>query len=278
MVPALPDPWALAKHLAPLLRWARDAGRLVVITSDHGHVVERRQGVQRGTGLGARYRSAVGVAEDDEVLVQGPRVLTEDHRAILAVNERLRYGPLKAGYHGGASPAEVVVPVAVLAPTTLDHDLVAAPVGEPGWWDLTTPAGAPAPVAPQPVAVAAAPAAPQPDLFSAEPAPAAVGGVGAALVASETYAAQKKLVGRLALTDASVAALVDGLVAAVDHRLSATRVAALLAVPANRVPMVMSQVAKLLNVEGYPVVSSDPGTQAVTLDAALLAEQYGVSA
>ena len=47
---------------------------------------------------------------------------------------------------------------------------------------------------------------------------------------------------------------------------------------ANRVPMVMSQVAKLLNVEGYPVVSTDPATGAVTLDAALLAEQYGVRA
>ena len=43
-----------------------------------------------------------------------------------------------------------------------------------------------------------------------------------------------------------------------------------------RVPLVMSQVAKLLNVEGYPMVSSDPATQAVTLDAELLAEQYGV--
>jgi len=38
----------------------------------------------------------------------------------------------------------------------------------------------------------------------------------------------------------------------------------------------MSQVSKLLNVEGYPVVATDPTTQAVTLDTALLAEQYGV--
>jgi len=30
--------------------------------------------------------------------------------------------------------------------------------------------------------------------------------------------------------------------------------------------------------EAHPVVSSDPGTQAITLDAALLAEQYGVQA
>ena len=35
---------------------------------------------------------------------------------MLAVDETLRYGPLKAGYHGGAAPAEAVVPVVVLAP------------------------------------------------------------------------------------------------------------------------------------------------------------------
>jgi len=71
--------------------------------------------------------------------------------------------------------------------------------------------------------------------------------------------------------------MIDALASAPDRRLPAGRVAALLGVPANRVGMVMSQVAKLLNVEGYPVVSTDPATQAVTLDAALLAEQYGVT-
>ena len=266
------------KHLAPLLRAARASGRLVVLTSDHGHVVERRPGSQRGVGLGGRYRRASGPIESDEVLVEGARVLTPDHRAVLAVNERLRYGPLKAGYHGGAAPAEVVVPVALLAPSTLTHDLAAAPVAEPAWWDLTSMAtpvldevpweqpAVPTPVTP-PVA--------QPDLF-AEPAPAASGGVGAALLASDTFRTQKKLVARLNVTDQEIAKLVEALASAPDRRLSATRVAMLLGVPANRVPLATSQVAKLLNVEGYPVVSSDPATQAVTLDAALLTEQYGV--
>ena len=61
-----------------------------------------------------------------------------------------------------------------------------------------------------------------------------------------------------------------------DRRLTASRVASVMGVPANRMPLVMGQVAKLLKVEGYPVASSDPATQAVTLDAELLAEQYGV--
>ena len=80
------------------------------------------------------------------------------------------------------------------------------------------------------------------------------------------------------MTDDAIAALVDSLASTPDRRLSATRAATLLGVPANRVPMVMSQVSKLLNVEGYPVVATDPTTQAVTLDVALLAEQYGVRA
>lgn len=264
------------KHLAPLLRAARASGRLVVITSDHGHVVERRAGTQRGIGLGGRYRAASGPAEPDEVLVDGPRVLTPDHRAVLAVNERLRYGPLKAGYHGGAAPAEVVVPVALLAPASLAHDLTAAPVAEPAWWDLTTgPVAEPADRESDAAVVPPAQQAPQPDLFS-EPVPTASGGIGDALLASTTYRDQKKLVGRLAVTDDAIGRLVDALTVAPDLRLTGTRVALLLGVPSNRVPLVMSHVAKLLNVEGYPVVASDPTTQAVTLDASLLAEQYGV--
>lgn len=263
------------KHLGPLLRAARAAGRLVVVTSDHGHVVERRRGQQRGTGLGGRYRTASAPAAPDEVLVSGPRVLADGHEAVLAVNERLRYGPLKAGYHGGAASAEVVVPVALLAPSTLSHKLAAAPVAEPSWWDLT---GAPTLPVAAPSSPVEVPDVPQPDLFSAVPEPPVSGGAGRALVDSSTYRSQKKLVGRVAVTDDAVATLVDALASVPDRRLSATRAATLLGVPANRVAMVMSQVSKLLNVEGYPVVATEASTQAVTLDASLLAEQYGVRA
>ena len=130
------------KHLEPLLARAAAAGRTVVMTADHGHVVERRQGKQQphpGTSSG-RSRSVTGAVEDGEVEVSGPRVLTEDHRAVLAVDDTLRYGPLKAGYHGGASAAEVVVPVAVLVREESDHpkDLTPLPPQVPAWW-ITAP-------------------------------------------------------------------------------------------------------------------------------------------
>ncbi len=85
------------KRLDALLATAATVGRTVVLLSDHGHVVERREQAskQRGQQISARYRSAVSVdgasLPADEVLVEGQRVLTEDHRAVLAVDEQLRY-------------------------------------------------------------------------------------------------------------------------------------------------------------------------------------------
>ena len=127
------------RHLVPLLDRARNAGRIVVLTADHGHVVERRQGTQRAYPeiSSGRSRAATGPAGDGEVLVAGPRVLRHDGRAVLAVDEQLRYGPLKAGYHGGGAPAEAVVPVAVLVPGAVPEDVASlhlAPPQEPAWW------------------------------------------------------------------------------------------------------------------------------------------------
>ena len=126
------------KHLAPLLDRAHRAGRIVVLTADHGHIVERRQGTQRAyPGISSgRSRAAAEPAGDGEILVTGPRVLRHDGRAVLAVDEHLRYGPLKTGYHGGAAPAEAVVPVAVLVPGAVPENvsLLLAPPQEPAWW------------------------------------------------------------------------------------------------------------------------------------------------
>ena len=44
------------RHLAPLLDRARHAGRIVVLTADHGHILERRQGTQRAYA-GTRHGS-----------------------------------------------------------------------------------------------------------------------------------------------------------------------------------------------------------------------------
>jgi hypothetical protein len=126
------------KHLDPLLERARYAGRTVILTADHGHVIERRQGTQRPYPdmSSSRSRGASTPPGDGEVLVTGERVMLHDRTAVLAVDENLRYGPMKSGYHGGASAAEVVVPVTVLVPGAVPEDsgLRLAPPQEPSWW------------------------------------------------------------------------------------------------------------------------------------------------
>ena len=136
---------AAVRHLLPLLERARYAGRTVILTADHGHVVERRQGTQRSyseTSSG-RSRSAAEPAAAGEILITGGRVVLHGGRAVLAVDERVRFGPLKAGYHGGATPAEAVVPVAVLVAGGVPEGtgLHLAPPQQPSWWADPATAG-----------------------------------------------------------------------------------------------------------------------------------------
>lgn len=281
------------KHLSSLLSRARAAGRTVVMTADHGHIVERRRGTQRPAAdlTSGRSRGTNPPPQSDEVLVRGSRVLTDNHAAVLAVSEGLRYGPLKAGYHGGASAQEVVVPVVVLLPDEQTNDLglpLLAPQ-EPAWWS-TAEAVAPAAAAlatelsgiPARSGKGRAAVVQGPTLFDA-PAPVEESrapmaeSVGAKVVASEVYASQRKVLSRLSIRDGQVQSLLDALSAAGGNRLPRTVVASTLGVPAFRVDGALSQVRQLLNVEGYNVVGVDADGQTVVLDVALLGDQFGVA-
>lgn len=264
------------KHLAPLLERARSAGRTVVVTADHGHVLERRHGHQVSAAAisSSRSRATGNPVTGEEVLVTGRRVLTDDHRAVLAVDESLRYAPLKAGYHGGASPAEAVVPLIVLVPgeAPAESGLLYAPPQEPSWW--AEPAVAVAPSVPVGSAATA------PALFEIEPAPAPVAvpfhALAGTVLKSKPYTAQKKLAGRAAPSDDAMSALLSGLLAHPGHRLSPALAASALAVPVSRLRGAIPQAQRLLNVEGYAVLRLDADGQTLVLDEALLREQFGV--
>lgn len=276
------------KHLEPLLARAAAAGRTVVLTADHGHVVERRQGTQRSYPeiSSGRSRQPTGSLEEGEVEVSGARVLTDDHRAVLAVDDTLRYGPLKAGYHGGASAAEVVVPVAVLVPdeATNPAGLALLPPQVPAWW--LTPQVVATPV-PQIAAAASRPARPARQeaggtLFDLEPVepPAPEAAVattlGRSVVKSAVYKGQRKVAGRLIVTDDQVARFVDALAAANATRVPQTLAAQALGVAQTRLRGALTQVQQLLNVEGYAVLAAEAATGVVVLDLGLLEEQFEV--
>jgi hypothetical protein len=307
------------KHLLPLLDRARNAGRVVVLTADHGHVVERRQGTQRTyAGISSsRSRPATPPAGEGEILVTGGRVLLHEGSAVLAVDENLRYGPVKAGYHGGGAPAEVIVPVAVLVPGAVpeDADLLLAPPQEPAWWldpvaaGPVTEATPASPSAAVPLADRATrrqspaavprrrPGETMPTLFdeldgnaptstsvpptgapAAAPAPEATPSekVAARVLKSPVYAAQKKVAGRVSVTDDQVRSLLSALLTAPQNRLAPTAAATALQVAPVLLRGAVLHIQRLLNVEGYAVLRVDADGATLILDDALLREQYGI--
>lgn len=263
-------------HLRALLEVARQAGRIVVLTSDHGHVLERRAGEVRKypSSHGNRARTVTPAPESDEVLVQGSRVLTEGHTAILAVNERLRYGPLNAGYHGGASPAEVIVPVIVLhagdAPT--GTGLTPLQRVEPAWWTRSrggTPAQRPrkAPEGlfdvPQQAATSTQTTLDS-DAF----------GLAKRVTSSKVFQRQKSIAGRLTIFDDQIRALLAALLATPGHRIRAEEAGAALGIATSRLYGAISTVKRVLDVEGYVVLRYEAESGQVGLDEAMLREQF----
>lgn len=280
-------------YLRELLSAAAGAGRPVILTSDHGHILDQGEGIHPARSESARYRQ--GQPGDGEVLVSGPRVLSPGGAVVLPWDERIRYGPRKAGYHGGASLAEMIIPVLVFVPaaspcpkgwTAYDSPVL----HEPDWWNAGAPADQPGgadqalarQVPARQARKTARPALVQEDaLFSASEVAAgdsrASGAaaqltLGTQVVSSERFAAQRAFV-RKAPADAAVAAIIDGLLAA-GGKLPVARVADLAGQAPFRMAGYLAQLGRLLNVDGYPVIGDTDGGRTVELNTALLTEQF----
>ena len=303
---------AAVRHLLPLLDRARYAGRTVILTADHGHVVERRQGTQRSY---QKHRAAVPVPAADpprrgRSWSTGGRVVLHGGRAVLAVDERVRFGPLKAGYHGGATPAEAVVPVAVLVAGGAPEGtgLRLAPPQEPAWWADPVIAETPthrATAAPRAVAdrrtpppgarppASQQPQAPQPTLFDlpddrnragAEPPPGTPRSAGPGRSAGtwpRPWSARRL---RSAAPDRRPGVRrrrpgprpAGGAAGRAGRPAGPAQAAIALAVAPVALRGAILHVQRLLNVEGYPVLRVDADGATVILDEPLLREQFGL--
>ena len=265
--------WRLG-DLAPLqdmLDAARSCGRAVVFTADHGHVLERGS-VYRPGGGGERWRSTdTGPVGEDEIEVRGPRVLTPDGAAILPWAEKLRYGPHRNGYHGGITASEVIVPVVVLSADAPDGWTPTA-VRPPAWWDPTAAAAESAPKLRPSSSRPRREAEPrEPTLFDV----AAIHGATADAINRIMESAQVSgQMSRLRLDDQPVAEILRMLDSAGTF-VGEYRVAAHVGVPPMRMNRLVSQMQRLLNIDGYPVIESRAGE--VRFDRKLLETQLGIA-
>ncbi|MFE3018942.1 BREX-2 system phosphatase PglZ [Streptomyces sp. NPDC059256] len=150
-------------RLRDLLRVAAAQGMAVILTSDHGHVVDRH-GVRVETAMpeSARHRVPGGPLAASEVALSGPRVVwPEPGAAIVALwDTDSRYTALKAGYHGGSSLREFTIPVLAFLPFGATPPANWRELGDPSppWWSSDGRSRPPTAVAP---VRATAPAAPE---------------------------------------------------------------------------------------------------------------------
>ncbi|WP_306316461.1 MULTISPECIES: BREX-2 system phosphatase PglZ [unclassified Streptomyces] len=142
--------WSIADidALTPLLDEARRQGMAVVLTSDHGHVLEHRgTKVPTPTAVNARYREvpagdAEPLLDEAEITLAGSRVIDGPIVALWSANSR--YTNRAAGYHGGVHPAEFTIPVLAYLPDGASEQIPSgwrqlANAYEPRWWRLDAP-------------------------------------------------------------------------------------------------------------------------------------------
>lgn len=291
------------KVLPMLLQEARQAGRLVVLISDHGHVLDH-QTVGRPCDGGERWRFDDGQPAADEIQFSGTRVLLpESHRLIAPWSERVRYAGKKNGYHGGVSPQEMVIAISVLTATEDCPDgWDFAAVDLPSWWLDDSSSASTAKVEPAPrkpkkksgvlfdLDESEQEGTPPPDgrgssapSKSSEPRPS---GSGAAepppiaawirsLLTSAILTEQRRLCGRAMPADDKLAEFL----AALDGRggkMTSTALAKALQLPAFRLNSFVAVMQRVLNVDGYGVLLRDQASDSVELNRSLLAEQFAL--
>lgn len=267
--------------LRQLLEAAREAGRAIVLTSDHGHVVDHDMQYRASDDPGERHREQ-GALGPGECAVTGSRVLTAGGKVILPWSEKIRYGGNKLGYHGGGSLQEVVIPFGVFLGSA-DQEVPAgwreASRDYPDWWRLIPESvgGMEDRAAPPPITPVGKKRKPDPrqpgHLFEAVPAAAPAADWVVALLGSPLLRQRKVRCGRVPIADEPLTALLRTLVRH-GGRMASGQLAQELKLPRARLSGFLSGVKRLLNLDGYPVLSEDRDAGMVKLNVELLKTQF----
>ncbi|MEV5509913.1 BREX-2 system phosphatase PglZ [Streptomyces orinoci] len=286
--------------LLELLRIAAAEGMAVLITSDHGHVVDRHGArVESATAESARHRAPGGTLGDAEVVLSGPRVVSpEPGGAIVALwDADSHYTARKAGYHGGAALAEFAIPVLAFLPFGATPPKEWRELGDqrPTWWFLDGHTPRPATLRAEPAIPARKPNRHKPTRAQAElaktstplfddtevpvGAPEAVSvspdqSLVAGLFASEAFQDQVGLLARKPPMD-KVEKAVRALLA-VGGTLPVTALAQRVGYPPSRADGFAAVLRQLLNYDGVQVLETLPDGRTLRLHGSLLRLQFGL--
>ncbi len=272
---------------------ARESGRTVIITSDHGHVLEHDSVFQQTeTQNGERYWVAdhSKVPAPTESLVSGDRVVVEGNSAVLPWSEQVRYVRGKNhGYHGGGSLQEVVIPLGIYVCASTDfkdvpEGWIPTAFSFPDWWSASQGVNEPGiaePVAPDETKKKStktkreAVAEVVDDLFASEPAesskPLNTDWLGQ-LVKSQAYI-QNRERSRVPVKDQDVLDLLN-LLSSYQWQIMENQVARELGIPKIRLRGFLANIQRLLNVDGYPILSVERDTQTIRLNVSDLRKQF----
>jgi hypothetical protein len=286
--------WTLEdlRLILPILREAKEARRIVIVTADHGHLLEDGT-TQTAGGESDRWRSGngSGSGNSNEIVLSGGRVRTASGATSVAClwSESVRYAGRKNGYHGGVSLQEVTVPLSILVPFGMNlPEWQPALPAQPEWWDLPNLAApalaatlttvAPRATSRKPAPVSAAqdqlfdsPVAPIP---AASPPPA--GDWISALLQSPVYTSQRSLAARVAPPDVQIRLLLTAL-AERGGKLSRAALAQRLSMPEIRLTGMLSAARRVLNVDQAAVMLIDEAAGTVELNKILLVQQFRIA-
>jgi hypothetical protein len=285
--------WTLEdlRLILPILREAKEARRVVIVTADHGHLLEDGTMQSKDGGESDRWKTGTNTRNANEIVLSGGRVRTSTGTTSVTClwSESVRYAGRKNGYHGGVSLQEVTVPLSVLVPFGMNVPQwqSALPV-QPEWWDLpnlATPQNEPQLQTPAPRATtsrqAAVPAA-QNKLFDEtlvpipETLPTQAQDWITELLQSPLYASQRALAARVAPPDEQIRALLNALTER-GGKLSRAALAQRVSAPEIRLNGMLSAARRVLNVDQAAVLQVDEAAGTVELNRVLLMQQFRIT-
>lgn len=266
--------------LEKLIYAAREEDRTVIITSDHGHVLDHKTKRHKYED-GERWRLDDDALHNGEIRIRGSRVLKPDNgRMIAPWSEKIRYGAKKNGYHGGLTPQEVLVPLLVMRWRPEGKQWKQVPSYKPNWWNCemeampsrTGPEYKPAPLATKsPSNIEAMPLfaeAAKTNGFSKNT-------IIERLMGSPVLVNQKKMCGRAVPPDEKIQLFLEALE---QHGGTMLQPALARATqqPLFRFRGIISIMQRILNVDGYPVLSFDTSSDTIHINYELMQTQFEI--